>query len=108
VDLKARTRVWRDGRLEKENFPAAQISDYLAEPDTIVWLDLCSPDSHGLQIISEEFGLDPLAVEDAISHHERPKLDRYEGHLFLNAYAVRLNADSGKLETHEISAFITE
>jgi magnesium transporter len=41
--------------------------------------------------MSEEFGLDPMAVEDALSHHERPKLDRYEGHLFLNAYAVRLS-----------------
>lgn len=108
MDLKARTRVWRGGKLEKENFPAAQLSDYLAEPDTVVWLDLCSPDEDGLAVISEEFGLDPLAVEDAVSQHERPKLDRYEGHLFFNAYAVRLSEDSGELATHEISAFITD
>ena len=108
MDLKARTRVWRDGKMEAENFPAARISDYLAEPDTVVWLDLCSPDDEGLRVISEEFGLDPLAVEDAVSRHERPKLDRYEGHLFLNAYAVELIDDSGALETHEISAFVTE
>jgi magnesium transporter len=108
MDLNARTRVWRGGKLEKEGFPASQISDYLSEPDTIVWLDLCDPNAEGLQVISEEFGLDPLAVEDAISHHERPKLDRYPGHLFLNAYAVRLTDESGELATHEISAFITE
>ncbi|HEY0543505.1 MAG TPA: magnesium transporter CorA family protein [Actinoallomurus sp.] len=108
MDLKARTRVWRDGKMEAENFPAARISDYLAEPDTMVWLDLCAPDDDGLRVISEEFGLDPLAVEDAVSRHERPKLDRYEGHLFLNAYAVRLIDDSGALETHEISAFVTD
>jgi magnesium transporter len=108
MDLNARTRVWRGGKLEKEGFPATQISDYLSEPDTIVWLDLCDPNAEGLQVISEEFGLDPLAVEDAISHHERPKLDHYQGHLFLNAYAVRLTDESGELATHEISAFITE
>jgi magnesium transporter len=108
MDLNARTRVWRGGKLEEEGFPAARISDYLAEPDTIVWLDLCDPNAEGLQVISEEFGLDPLAVEDAISHHERPKLDHYQGHLFLNAYAVRLTDESGELATHEISAFITE
>ena len=108
MDLNARTRVWRDGKLEEEGFPAARISDYLAEPDTIVWLDLCDPNAEGLQVISEEFGLDPLAVEDAISHHERPKLDRYPGHLFLNAYSVQLSDENGELETHEISAFITE
>jgi magnesium transporter len=108
VDLNAHTRVWRGGKLEKEGFPASRISDYLAEPDTIVWLDLCDPNAEGLQVISEEFGLDPLAVEDAISHHERPKLDRYPAHLFLNAYAVRLSDERGELATHEISAFITE
>ncbi|MEV5706850.1 magnesium transporter CorA family protein [Actinoallomurus sp. NPDC052274] len=108
MDLSPRTRVWRDGRLEKENFPAEQISDYLAESDTVVWLDLCAPDAAGLDLISEELGLSPLAVEDAVSHHERPKLDRYEGHLFLNAYSVRLSADGTELDKHEISAFITE
>jgi magnesium transporter len=106
VDLKARTRVWRNGELEAENFPAARISDYLAEPDTMVWMDLCAPEH--LDIISEELGLDPLAVEDASSRHERAKLDRYDGHLFLNAYSVRLDDVSGQLEAHEISAFITD
>jgi magnesium transporter len=108
MDLSPRTRVWRNGRLETEDFPAARISDYLAEPDTMVWLDLCGSDTENLRIISEEFGLDPLSVEDASSHHERPKLDRYEGYLFLNAYSVRLDGDSGRLDTHEISAFITD
>ncbi|WP_329242505.1 magnesium transporter CorA family protein [Actinoallomurus sp. NBC_01490] len=108
MDLNARTRVWRGGKLDRENFPAAQISDYLAEPDTVVWLDLCEPDEGGLELISQEFGLDPLAIEDALSQHERPKLDRYEGHLFFNAYDVRLSEETGELATHEISAFVTE
>ncbi|WP_433180904.1 magnesium transporter CorA family protein [Actinoallomurus sp. CA-150999] len=108
MDLKPRTRVWRKGRLEAEDFPADLISDYLEEPDTVVWLDLCAPDTEGLGLITEELGLSPLAVEDAVSHHERPKLDRYDGHLFLNAYSVHLSADGTKLDKQEISAFITK
>jgi magnesium transporter len=108
VDLNHRTRVWRDGHLEAEDFPVSRISDYLDESGTTVWLDLCGPDGDGLSVISQEFGLDPLAVEDAISHHERAKLDRYEGHLFLNAYAAHLDSHSGQLAIHEVSAFITE
>ncbi|HEX6471239.1 MAG TPA: magnesium transporter CorA family protein [Streptosporangiaceae bacterium] len=103
-----RTRLWRAGRLEKQDFPADRISDYLAEPDTFVWLDLCAPDGEALHLVGEELGLDALAVEDAVSRHERPKLDRYQSHLFLNAYAVRLDPAGGDLETHEISAFITD
>jgi magnesium transporter len=91
------TRLYRDGVLEAKDFPAAQISDYLEEPGTVVWLDLCEPDQDDLQVISEEFGLHPLAIEDATQPHERPKLDRYQDHYFLTAYAVGLDAATGML-----------
>jgi magnesium transporter len=87
--------------------PAAQISDYLQQPDTVVWLDLCEPDQEDLEVISQEFGLHPLAVEDAIQQHERPKLDRYQDHYFLTAYAVSLDHDTGTLTTSELAAFAT-
>ena len=58
-------------------------------------------------MLSEEFGLHPLAVEDALHHSQRPKLDRYPSHLFLTAYAARLDAGTGELATSELAAFIT-
>jgi magnesium transporter len=85
------TRLYRDGVLEAKDFAAAQISDHLQQPDTVVWLDLCEPDQQDLEVISQEFGLHPLAVEDAVQQHERPKLDRYQDHAFLTAYAVGLD-----------------
>ena len=39
-----RTRVWRNGILEAEGFPFEQVSDYLDQPDTLVWADLLHPD----------------------------------------------------------------
>ena len=102
-----RSRLYRDGVLEAKDFPAARISDYLQEPGTVVWLDLCEPDRADLELISHEFGLHPLAVEDAIQEHERPKLDRYQDHSFLTAYAVSLDPATGRLTTSELAAFIT-
>src|SRR4029450_6857282 len=101
------TRLYRDGVLEAKDFPAAQISDYLQQPDTVVWLDLCEPDREDLEVTSEEFGPHPLAVEDAIQQHERPKLDRYQDHAFLTVYAVSLDPATGTLTTSELAAFIT-
>src|SRR5919198_5525233 len=101
------TRLYRQGVLEAKDFPAAQISDYLQEPGTVVWLDLCEPDQADLEVVSEEFGLHPLAVEDATQQHERPKLDRYQDHDFLTAYAVSLDPATGKLATSELAAFVT-
>jgi magnesium transporter len=103
-----RTRVYRNGKLEAEGFPVAMVSDYLAEPDTVVWLDLCAPLPSELHVISEELDLSGLAVEDAISPRERPKVDRYDSHLFLNAYSVSLDQVTGELASHEVAAFITE
>jgi magnesium transporter len=102
-----RTRLYRDGVLEAKDFPAAQISDYLLTPGTVVWLDLCEPDQEDLEVLSEEFGLHPVAIEDALQQHERPKLDRYQDHYFLTAYAVSLDRASGRLATSELAAFVT-
>jgi magnesium transporter len=49
----------------------------------------------------------PLAVEDAVHDHERPKLDRYHDHLLLSAYAAQLDTSTGMLSTSELAAFIT-
>src|SRR5215470_5641346 len=104
---QARTRLYRDGRLALEGFPVADISDHLADESVTVWLDLRDPDRDDLGVLSEEFGLHPLAVEDALHHSQRPKLDRYPSHLFLTAYATQLDAGTGELFTSELAAFIT-
>jgi magnesium transporter len=104
----ARTRLYRNGRLVDEGFPAAQLGAHLAEdPDAVVWLDLQNPEAEDLHVVTSEFGLHPLAVEDAVHDHQRPKLDRYESHLFASMYAVRLDPATGQLTTGEINAFIT-
>jgi len=104
---QARTRLYRDGRLGLEGFPVADISDHLADESVTIWLDLRDPDHDDLAVLSEEFGLHPLAVEDALHPSQRPKLDRYRSHLFLTAYGARLDAGTGELATTELAAFIT-
>jgi magnesium transporter len=104
---QARTRMYRDGRLELEGFPVSDISDHLTDASVTIWLDLRRPGPDDLAVLSEEFGLHPLAVEDAVHHSERPKLDRYRSHLFLAAYGARLDAGTGELATSELAAFIT-
>src|SRR4030095_3466955 len=101
------TRLYRDGVLEAKDFPAAQISEFLQQPDTVVWLDLCEPDQEDLELVSEEFGLHPLAVEDAGQQHERAKLDTYQDHYLPPAYAGSLDHDTATLTTSELAAFAT-
>jgi magnesium transporter len=103
----ARTRLYRDGVLEKEDFPVAEISDHLKDEQAVIWLDLCSPTQEDFDAIREEFGLHVLAVEDAMDFGQRAKIDRYRTHLFMSAYGVTLDPEAGQLTTAELGAFIT-
>ncbi len=103
----ATTRLYRAGKIVAKDFPVADISEYTGEPGCTVWADFISPTEADLASIEEELGLHRLAVEDALHDFQRPKLDRYDTHLFLAAYAVMLDTVSGELRTSEVKAFIT-
>ncbi len=105
-----RTRAYRDGKLVAEGFDPADISDHLDTTGTVVWYDLCEPDPHDLDVVAEEFGLSPLAVEDALTERQRPKLDHYADHLFLSLYAMRLGnteGDMDMLHSSELAVFVS-
>jgi magnesium transporter len=103
----ARTRVYRNGVLEAENFPVQDVSDYLEDPSCVVWVDVCAPDRPELALIAEELHLHDLALEDALDLHERPKLNRYETHLFITAYEVDLDLTTGRLSNDPVAVFVT-
>ncbi|HEY3736701.1 MAG TPA: magnesium transporter CorA family protein [Jatrophihabitans sp.] len=102
---EVRTRLWRNGVLERENFPLADISDYLGQPGCLVWADVCSPDHAHLMQLAEELSLDPHSVEDAVSLHERPKATRFSTHMFVTTSAVQHDPVSGELSLSRVSAF---
>jgi magnesium transporter len=82
-----------------------RVSDYLEQDDTVVWADLSVPDQDDLQQVADELGLAPLAVEDAVGHGERPKLDRYSTHLFVTTYEMSLTAEH-ELRMAKVSMFV--
>jgi magnesium transporter len=104
----AKSRIYRHGVLEAEDFPVADVSEYLEEQDAVVWVDLCGPSDDELHELAAELGLHELAVEDALDPHQRPKVDYYSSHLFLACHAVHLDPDAGNLDKTEIDAFVGE
>ena len=102
------TRVYRNGVLEAEGFDATRVSDYLGEPDTVVWLDVCRPTPEDLAVIADELGLHPLAREDATGRAQRPKLEPYAGHQFLVAYAAAYDPEQRELITSEVDVFFDQ
>ena len=77
-----------------------------------VWLGLFDPTETELESIAAVYGLHPLAVEDAIEAHQRPKLDSYGDNLFMVLKTARyvehdeLTATSQVVNTGEVMVFL--
>jgi magnesium transporter len=108
VDLVARTRLYRNGVLEAEDFPVTEISEHLRDEGLTIWLDLGSPTEEDLALVADELGLHELAVEDAVQSRQRPKLDEYDSHSYLTVYSVTFDEDMFRLSKSELGVFITE
>jgi magnesium transporter len=76
------------------------------EPGDFVWVGLHEPDEAELAKVAEAFELHPLAVEDAVHAHQRPKLERYDETLFLTLKTLWYVDTEDAVETGEINMFV--
>jgi len=76
------------------------------DPGKFAWITLREPTREEFISAAGEFGLDELAVEDAIEPHQRPKLERYGDHLFVVLKSARYLEDEGRIGFGEIHAFV--
>jgi len=82
------------------------VRERLMGDDDFIWIGLFEPDADELQEVADAFGLHPLAVEDALVAHQRPKLEVYEDSLFLVLKSLWYVDATDAVETGEINMFI--
>ncbi len=74
------------------------------------WIGLHEPTEEQLAGIAARLGLHPLAVEDAVHAHQRPKLERYGDDVFAVVKTVHYNDDNAQIsevvETGEVLVFL--
>ncbi|MCQ9130984.1 MULTISPECIES: magnesium and cobalt transport protein CorA [Streptomyces] len=105
--------VYRDGsRVVFPQAPTPQDAMRQVRRDGgFVWIGLHEPTEAEFAGIAAEFGLHPLAVEDAVQAHQRPKLERYDDSLFTVFKTIhyvehdRLTANSEVVESGEVMCF---
>jgi magnesium transporter len=75
---------------QRQSIAFEDVSETIAAQTGLVWLELNNPDQPTLALLQEELGLHELAVEDALSAHQRPKVEDYAGGLFVVLRTARL------------------
>jgi magnesium transporter len=81
-----------------------EISGYLARPGCFVWVALRDATPAELAEMQQEFGLHPLAVEDASHGHQRPKIEEYGDSLFVVLQTIEIAGE--ELRVGELDVFV--
>ncbi len=76
-----------------------------AGDDGFVWLGLHDPEADELREVAERFDLPPLAVEDAMQRHQRPKVEDYAQGYFLVLHTARYLDSTEEVEFGEVHVF---
>ncbi len=72
-----RTLVARQNGRFLLDLPHDTISAALEDPRAMIWLDITDPTAEDQELLRQQFSFHPLAIEDAVRAHERPKVDAY-------------------------------
>jgi magnesium transporter len=96
-------------RGERQPDPQTLLEAYEATQrmeDGFVWLGLFEPSFEELSMIAEQFNLHPLAVEDAVHAHQRPKIEEYDDTLFAVIKTARYVDHIEVIDIGEIMVFL--
>ncbi|MCG5219149.1 magnesium and cobalt transport protein CorA [Streptosporangium sp. KLBMP 9127] len=101
--------IYYDGRREtisgdiSDAFGAAR-----AKGDCFVWIGMHEPTQEEFDLVTNELKLPHLAVEDAIHAHQRPKIENYDGTLFVVLKTLHYEEETSDIEVGEIMLFLGE
>ncbi len=77
-------------------------------PDSslIVWVDLAAPAPDESRLLSDVFGFHELAVEDALSESHHPKIETYDGYVYLILHGIDFEEAEHRFATHDVDFFL--
>jgi magnesium transporter len=84
----------------------SKISDLIADPSNIVWLDATDPSQEDMDLLASELGFHPLAVEDYFTPHPRPKVDDFPGYYFIVVHFLSFSPASAEITPLELGLFV--
>ncbi|WP_454320890.1 magnesium/cobalt transporter CorA [Streptomyces phaeoluteigriseus] len=98
--------IYRDGRRTEGPQDFSDALDEVRATDGFVWIGLHEPSEKEFAHVTQEFALHPLAVEDSLKAHQRPKLEVYDDSLFLVLKPVVYEPESDTVSSGEVMVFL--
>jgi magnesium transporter len=102
-----RTKLARNGTLQT-GLGREEIRDWLRTRDGMLWVDLEMPSDEEFTLLSEVFRFHPLAVEDAHREIELPKVDAYDGYVYLVVHRINVDFEERRCAPREMDIFLSD
>src|SRR3990172_2385786 len=101
-------RCQPEGSVE-ETTDLASLGPWLAEAQNRLWVDVASPGVEEMEAVGRSFGFHPLTIEDCLHGVQRPKVEDYDGYLFLVLHAIPQQLEDPCVieELEELYVFVT-
>jgi magnesium transporter len=74
--------------------------------NVFLWVDLGAPSLPETLILSDTFGFHPLSVEDARAELHYPKIEPYDGYLYVILHEIAMHKTERHFITHDIDFFL--
>ncbi|MGX6605297.1 magnesium and cobalt transport protein CorA [Micromonosporaceae bacterium Da 78-11] len=100
------SRIYVQGRRVEQAGDLRRAFEALKQTGGVAWIGLASPTAEELRSVGDEFGLHPLAIEDAQKGHQRAKIDRYGDTLFVVLRPAWYDDDRERVHFGEIHLFV--
>jgi len=81
-----------------------ELGEQLKRSDNTIWVDLTASEDEGTNVLQEVFKFHPLAIEDTRNQRQRPKIEEYDGYLFMILNTVKTQDEDAVFL--EVNAFI--
>ena len=88
-----------------ENIPVDAVPALLGRSDVWLWLDFESPTQQELDFFQKEFGIHHLTMEDVVHQNQRPKVEAFEGYVYLAIHSL-MRRDDVEIEPCEVDLLL--
>ncbi len=99
--------VFSQGKLISQDPALDFLKMVLVDEDAQIWVDLDQPtEEETKNVLESVFNFHPLSVEDCITPSERPKVEEYDGYIFIVMHEVEYSVSEHTFRTNELNIFV--
>jgi magnesium transporter len=100
--------VWHESGKSAEQVEVDHLPALLEEEGALIWVSIANDmEGEAMRVVRDIFHFHPLAIEDCFGEREHPKIEAYDGYVYLITHGMAGQSNARRLLTSELDAFVS-